>query len=122
MAITASVRRDGEWRTVPAPELVPGDIMKLSLGGMVAADVRLIEGNVLLDQSTLTGESLPIDGGPGQEACAGTLVRRGEAIAEVLATGIRTKFGRTAELISTAPVRQAAARPTALPIAVPAKS
>jgi H+-transporting ATPase len=102
LAISASVRRDSAWRTVPAPELVPGDIVKLSLGGMVAADVRLIEGDVLLDQSTLTGESLPIEGTSGQEAYAGTLVRRGEAVAEVLATGIRTKFGRTAELVRTA--------------------
>jgi H+-transporting ATPase len=102
LALTASVRRDGAWRTIPAPELVPGDIVKLSLGGMVAADVRLIEGDVLLDQSTLTGESLPIEGTQGAEAYAGTLIRRGEAVAEVLATGIRTKFGRTAELVRTA--------------------
>jgi H+-transporting ATPase len=102
LAVTAAVRRDGVWRTVPAPDLVPGDIVKLSLGGMVAADVRLIDGDVLLDQSTLTGESLPIEGVPGVETYAGTLVRRGEAVAEVLATGIRTKFGRTAELVRTA--------------------
>jgi H+-transporting ATPase len=102
LALTAAVRRDGDWRNIPAPELVPGDIVKLSLGGMVAADVRLIDGNVLLDQSTLTGESLPIEGAAGQEAYAGTLVRRGEAVAEVLATGVRTKFGRTAELVRTA--------------------
>ena len=105
LALTASVRRDGAWRIIPGRELVPGDIVKLSLGGMVAADVRLIEGNVLLDQSTLTGESLPIDGGAGEEAYAGTLVRRGEAVAEVLATGIRTKFGRTAELVRTAHIQ-----------------
>jgi H+-transporting ATPase len=104
LAVSASVRRDGAWQTVPAPELVPGDVVKLSLGGMVAADVRLIEGNVLLDQSTLTGESLPIEGAAGQDAYAGTLVRRGEAVAEVTATGIRTKFGRTAELVRTAHV------------------
>jgi H+-transporting ATPase len=89
---------------LPAPDLVPGDIVKLSLGGMVAADVRLIAGNVLLDQSTLTGEPLPTEDGAGQEAYAGTLVRRGEAVAEVLATGARTKFGRTAELVRTAHV------------------
>lgn len=107
LALSASVLRDGAWRIIPAPELVPGDIVKLSLGGMVAADVRLIEGNVLLDQSTLTGESLPIEGGPGQDAYAGTLVRRGEAVAEVLATGPHTKFGRTAELVRTAHVQSA---------------
>jgi H+-transporting ATPase len=104
LALTAAVRRDGTWRSVPAAELVPGDIVKLSLGHVVAADMRLIEGDVLLDQSMLTGESLPIEGGPGQETYAGALVRRGEAVAEVSATGIRTKFGRTAELVRTAHV------------------
>jgi len=104
LALTASVRRDGAWRSVPAAELVPGDIVKLSLGHVVAADMRLIEGDVLLDQSMLTGESLPIEGGPGRQTYAGALVRRGEAVAEVTATGIRTKFGRTAELVRTAHV------------------
>jgi H+-transporting ATPase len=87
---------------VPAAELVPKDIIKLGLGAVVAADVRIREGSVLLDQSMLTGESLPIEAGPGTETYAGALVRRGEAVAEVLATGVRTKFGRTAELVCTA--------------------
>jgi H+-transporting ATPase len=104
LALSASVRRDGVWTTVPVADLVPGDIVKLSLGGIVGADVRLIEGGVLLDQSMLTGESLPIEGGPGTESFAGALVRRGEAVAEVTATGARTKFGRTAELIRSAHV------------------
>ncbi len=82
--------------------LVPGDIVKLSLGTVVAADVRIREGSVLLDQSMLTGELLPVEAGPGTETYAGALVRRGEAVAEVLATGGRTKFGRTAELVRTA--------------------
>ena len=71
---------------------------------MVAADVRLIEGEVLLDQSMITGESIPIEAAPGLETYAGALVRRGEAVAEVTATGVRTKFGRTAELVRTAHV------------------
>jgi len=104
LALTASVRRDGVWVTIPAAELVPGDIIKLSLGGVVPADARLIEGNVLLDQSMLTGESVPIEAEPGRETFASALVRRGEAVAEVTATGVRTKFGRTAELVSTAHV------------------
>jgi H+-transporting ATPase len=104
LALTASVRRDGAWKTVPAADLVPGDVVKLSLGGVVAADVRLTGGEILLDQSMLTGESVPIEAGPGLETYAGALVRRGEAVAEVTATGARTKFGRTAELVRTAHV------------------
>src|ERR1017187_10262802 len=104
LALNASVRRDSVWATVPAIGLVPGDIVKLSLGAVVAADVRLTEGSVLLDQSMLTGESVPIEAGAGFETYAGALVRRGEAAAEVTATGTRTKFGRTAELVRTAHV------------------
>ncbi len=104
LALNASVRRDGAWKTVPVAELVPGDVVKLSLGGVVAADVRLTGGEVLLDQSMLTGESVPIEAGAGVQTYAGALVRRGEAVAEVTATGARTKFGRTAELVRTAHV------------------
>jgi len=81
LALNASVLRDGAWKTVPAAELVCGDLVKLSLGGVVAADVHL------------TG---------GSDTFAGALVRRGEATAVVTATGARTKFGRTAELVRTA--------------------
>ncbi len=104
LALTASVRRDGVWKNCPAAELVPGDIVKLSLGGVVAADVQIVEGNVLLDQSMLTGESIATEAGPGFQTYAGALVRRGEAVARVTATGTRTKFGRTAELVRTAHV------------------
>src|SRR5579863_8311996 len=104
LALNASVRRDGIWKTIPAVELVPGDIVKLSLGAVVAADVRLTAGEVLLDQSMLTGESVPIEAGAGVQTYAGALVRRGEAVAEITTTGVRTKFGRTAELVRTAHV------------------
>ncbi len=104
LALSASVCRDSVWATVPAAGLVPGDMVKLSLGAVVAADVRLTGGSVLLDQSMLTGESVPIEAGVGFETFAGALVRRGEAVAEVTATGARTKFGRTAELVRTAHV------------------
>ncbi|PSC02464.1 divalent cation transporter [Alsobacter soli] len=110
LALVASVRRDGRWSIIPASELVPGDVVKLSLGMVVGADVRIATGAVLLDQSTLTGESLPIDAGPGQETYAGALVRRGEAVAVVTATGARTKFGRAAELVRTAHVGSAQQR------------
>jgi H+-transporting ATPase len=104
LALNASVRRDGAWKIVPAAELVPGDMIKLSLGAVVAADAHLTAGEVLLDQSMLTGESVPIEAGAGVQTYAGALVRRGEAEAEVTATGVRTKFGRTAELVRTAHV------------------
>ncbi len=104
LALNASVRRGGAWMIVPASTLVQGDIVKLSLGSVVAADVRLLGGSVLLDQSMLTGESIPIEAGAGTQTWAGALVRRGEAVAEVTATGTHTKFGRTAELVRTAHV------------------
>ena len=104
LALVASVRRDGNWTTVPAANLVPGDIVKLSLGSVVAADVHLMDGSILVDQSMLTGESLPLEAGAGRDVYAGALVRRGESVALVIATGERTKFGRTAELVRSAKV------------------
>ena len=104
LALTASVLRDGAWKNIPATELVPGDTVKLSLGGVVAADVKLVAGSILLDQSMLTGESVPIEAGPGLQTYAGALVRRGEATGIVTETGARTKFGHTAELVRTAHV------------------
>jgi len=104
LALTASVCRSGVWQSCPAADLVLGDVVKLSLGHVVAADVKLTGGNVLLDQSMLTGESIGTEAGPGYQTFAGALVRRGEAVAQVTATGIHTKFGRTAELVRTAHV------------------
>ena len=71
--------------------MVPADIVKLTLGAVVAADVLIRDGSILLDQSMLTGESLPVEAGPGTETYAGALVRRDEAVAEVLATGVRSE-------------------------------
>jgi hypothetical protein len=104
LALTPSVKRDGAWKTVPAKDLAPRDLVKLSLGGVVAAGVKLTGGEVLLDQSMLTGELVPIEAGPGLQTYAGALVRRGEAEAEVTTPGVRTTFGRTAELVRTAHV------------------
>lgn len=104
LALIASVRRDGKWTMEPAGMLVPGDVVKLSLGSIVAADVLLVEGSILVDQSLLTGESLPTEAEAGAEVYAGALVRRGESVAQVTATGARTKFGRTAELVRSAKV------------------
>ena len=91
-----------KWIEIPAAGLVPGDIVRLALGGVVPADARLLDGSVLLDQSMLTGESVAIETGAGKTAYAGALVRRGTATAEITATGERTYFGKTAELVRIA--------------------
>jgi len=104
LSLKARVRRDGRWVDLPAAAVVLGDIVQLSLGVVVPADVRLIEGTVLLDQSMLTGESIAEDAGPDKAAYAGALVRRGEAVAIVTATGAATYFGRAAELVRVAHV------------------
>ncbi len=102
LAIQARVLRDSHWTLVPAKELVPGDVIHLRLGDMTPADVRIASGQILLDQSALTGESVPVESGAGQSAYAGTVVKRGEATGQVTATGTRTAFGKTAELVRLA--------------------
>jgi len=104
LAPRVRVRRDDRWVEAAAAEIVPGDVVQLSLGGIVPADLRIIAGSLLLDQSMLTGESIPAESGPQATAYAGALVRRGEATAEVIATGAHTYFGRTAELVRIAHV------------------
>jgi len=104
LSLQSRVKRDGAWIDVEAAELVPGDIVEVSLGEVVPADLVLISGSLLVDQSMLTGESMPVETGVGRTTYAGGLVRRGEAIAKVVATGKRTYFGRTAELVSVAHV------------------
>jgi H+-transporting ATPase len=110
LAPKVRLRRDNAWIDAPAAVLVPGDVVQLSLGGIVPADVRLVSGTLLLDQSMLTGESVATEAGTGSTAYAGALVRRGEAIAEVTATGGRTYFGRTAELVRVAHVESSEQR------------
>jgi H+-transporting ATPase len=105
LEIQARVLRDGRWQLLPARGLVPGDAIHLRVGDVSPADVRIASGQVLLDQSALTGESLPVDAGPGQPAYAATIVRRGEATGRVTATGTRTTFGRTTELVRLAQTR-----------------
>lgn len=110
LPVTARVRRDGRWQTLPAPELVPGDALHLRMGDLVPADLRLADGSVLLDQSALTGESLPVEAGAGAVAYAGAVMRRGEATGEITATGAHTYFGKTAELVRTAKTESHLAR------------
>ncbi len=107
LSLRARVRRDRRWTELPAAVLVPDDIVQLSLAGIVPADTRIVEGSVVLDQSMVTGESVPVEAGVGKPAYAGALVRRGEAVAVVTATGSGTYFGRAAELVRIAHVESA---------------
>jgi H+-transporting ATPase len=102
LRVLARVRRDGAWITLPAEGLVPGDAVHLRQGTIVPADVRLEDGSLLVDQSALTGESAAVGVTPCKTAYAGAMVRSGEATGEVVATGGRTFFGKTAELVRTA--------------------
>ncbi len=103
LAIKARVCRDGTWQEIDARMLVPGDLIRIRLGDVIPADVRLIDGDYLsVDQSALTGESLPVSKQNGEDAYSGTVVKQGEMRAEVTATGARTKFGQTAGLVQQA--------------------
>jgi len=103
LAVNARVKRDGKWVNPAARELVPGDVIRLRLGDVVPADVRLLEGDpVEVDQSALTGESLPATRKPGEAVFSGSIIRQGEIGAMVYATGANTYFGKTAQLVQEA--------------------
>jgi H+-transporting ATPase len=103
LAIKARVIRDGKWVTPAARELVPGDVIRVRMGDIVPADARLLEGDPIeVDQSALTGESLPATRKSGEAIFSGSIVRQGEAGALVYATGANTYFGKTAELVQGA--------------------
>ena len=103
LAIKARVKRDGKWVNPAARDLVPGDIIRLRLGDIVPADARLLDGDELeVDQSALTGESLPATRKSGEAVFSGSIVRQGEIGALVCATGTKTYFGKTAQLVQDA--------------------
>jgi H+-transporting ATPase len=103
LAPEATVMRDGKWQTVAAATLVPGDIVKIRLGVIVPADLRLVGGDYAsIDQAALTGESLPAAKKVGDEAYSGSIVKQGEMQGVVIATGANTFFGRTAKLVAGA--------------------
>ena len=103
LALQARVKRDGQWTAIPARELVPGDLMRLRIGDIIPADARLLEGDpVEVDQSALTGESLPVSRKPGDAVYSGSVLKQGEIDALVYATGPKTYFGKTAHLVQSA--------------------
>ncbi|KAI9397794.1 hypothetical protein POPTR_003G080500v4 [Populus trichocarpa] len=100
LAPKAKVLRDGKWREEEAAELVPGDIVSIKLGDIIPADARLLEGDPLkIDQSALTGESLPVTKNPGDGVYSGSTCKQGEIEAVVIATGVHTFFGKAAHLV-----------------------
>jgi len=103
LALKARVKRDGKWAEIPAREVVPGDLVRLRLGDIVPADAHLGEGEpVEVDQSTLTGESLPVEKKTGDLVYSGSVLKKGEIDASVSATGKDTYFGKTAQLVESA--------------------
>lgn len=102
LKIKARVFRDQIWTLVDAHNIVPGDMIRIRVGDFVPADIKLVEGNILVDQSSLTGESLPIELSANNNAFSGSIVKRGEATGIVTATGIHSFFGKTTELVQSA--------------------
>jgi len=103
LQVTARVLRSGAWRALPARELVPGDIIRVRAGDVVPADAKIISNEeVEVDQSALTGESMPVGKRRGDVMYSGSIVRRGEATAVVVRTGLNTYFGKTVQLVQVA--------------------
>jgi H+-transporting ATPase len=102
LRVGARVLRDGSWKTVTARELVPGDIVRTRAGDFVPADVKLVAGELEVDQSALTGESMQVEKGPDSLLYSGSIVKRGESNGVVVSTGLETYFGRTTQLVQLA--------------------
>ena len=102
LQVSARVLRDSNWQSIPARELVPGDIVRIRPGDIIPADVKLLTGDLSVDQSALTGESMDVDFAPGGVLSSGSIVHRGEGNGVVILTGARTYFGRTTELVQEA--------------------
>jgi len=102
LQVSARVLREAAWQLVPARELVPGDVVRVRPGDLVPADVKLLYGNLGVDQSALTGESQEVDKAAGDVLSSGSIVRRGEGNGVVMLTGAQTYFGRTTELVQAA--------------------
>ena len=102
LQIKARVLRDQTWVLIDAQEIVSDDLIRVRMGDFISADIKLVEGNILVDRSALTGESLPVELTADNVAFSGSIVKRGEATGIVTATGKRSFFGKTAELIRSA--------------------
>lgn len=103
LALKSKVKRDGKWKSISARELVPGDIVRVRLGDVVPADIKLFDGDYAnIDESSLTGESLPVEKTENDIAYSGSIVRQGEMDGLVVSTGMNTFFGKTARLVEEA--------------------
>jgi len=102
LQVNVKLLRDGAWKTLAARELVPGDIIRVRIGDFVPADVKIVNGEISVDQSALTGESLEIDKKTGEIIYSGSIVTKGEATGMVTLTGANTNYGKTIELVNTA--------------------
>ena len=102
LQVQARVLRDGAWHTVNASEVVPGDIIRVRLGDFVPADFKIVDAEATVDQSAITGESLPIEKKTGDVVYSGSLLRKGEVTGVVTATGVHTFFGKTTQLVQLA--------------------
>jgi H+-transporting ATPase len=103
LALNAKVFRNGKWRELAARELVPGDVVRARLGDIIPADIKLFSGDYLsIDESALTGESLPVEKHKSDLAYSGSVIRQGEMNGLVIATGLNTFFGKTAKLVAEA--------------------
>jgi H+-transporting ATPase len=103
LALNARVFRDGKWIELAARDLVPGDVVRIRLGEIIPADIKLISGDYLsIDESALTGESLPVEKHKSDLAYSGSVIRQGEMNGLVVATGLNTFFGKTAKLVEEA--------------------
>ena len=100
--VNARVLRDGIWKVVPSRELVPGDLVRIRSGDFVPADAQVVDGHLEVDQSALTGESLSIAKNPGDLLYSGSIIKNGESNGIITSTGVKTYYGRTAQLIQLA--------------------
>ncbi len=102
LAIKAKVLRNGDWKLIESSEVVPGDVIVVKLGDIIPADAKILSGELSIDESALTGESLPVESKSSDVVYSGSVVRQGEARCLVINTGANTYFGRTAELVKIA--------------------